>query len=72
MKTNTLRKVYKGGYRVYFVYARSQNAALLDEAISRSGLSASAFFLKAGKLLARVQTRTEQVGLAEAARILAK
>ena len=70
METNrqATRKVFKGGYRVFFVYTRGQEAALLDAAIKRSGLSASAFFLKAGKLLGRVQRRTEQVGLTEAAK----
>jgi hypothetical protein len=63
-----LKKNFKGRYRVYFVYGRGQEATLLDAAIKRSGLSASAFFLKAGKLLARVQRRTEEVGLTEAAK----
>ena len=72
MQTNrqATRKVFKGGYRVFFVYTRGQDVALLDAAIKRSGLSASAFFLKAGKLLARVQRRTEEVGLTEAAKTL--
>jgi hypothetical protein len=68
MQTN--RKVFKGGYRVFFIYARSQDAAVLDRAIEASGLSASAFFLKAGKLLARIQRRTEEFGLTEAAKAL--
>jgi hypothetical protein len=72
MQTNTqaTRKIFKGGYRVFFVYSRGREAALLDQAIERSGLSASAFFLKAGKLLARVQKRTEEVGLTEATKAL--
>jgi hypothetical protein len=72
METNrqATRKVFKGGYRVFFVYSRGREAALLDRAVERSGLSASAYFVKAGKLLARVQRRTEGVGLAEAAKTL--
>jgi len=73
METNgqATRQVFKGGYRVFFVYTRGQHAALLDAAIKRSGLSASAFFVKAGTLLARVQRRTEEAGLTEAAKAVA-
>jgi len=66
----TLKKNVKGRYRVFFVYSRGREAALLDRAVERSGLSASAYFVKAGKLLARVQRRTEGVGLTEAAKAL--
>jgi len=70
-ENRALKKNVKGRYRVFFVYSRGQEAALLDRAIKASGLSATAFFVKAGKLLARVQGRADEVGFIEAAKALA-
>jgi hypothetical protein len=51
---NHLNITYKQGRRVYFVYP-GKDARMLIKAIKASALSQSAFFVEAGKLLARVQ-----------------